>query len=163
MELSPARRLEVALALLGVIATKARVGGKVNGDALADAVPLDARDSVIEALRINDYVASTDDDGYALARDLRHTTVADLARDLRLTMGLNGSDAGNDDIAEVLDPQLGPVPALLRELGEAEERILGLSLADVVDVSMAAHDLALRQDSGVVAMQRRPTISDTAD
>lgn len=160
--LAPARRLEAAVALLTVIAAKARTGGVVDAEALADALPLDARDSVVEALRTGDYIASTEEDGFTLTRDLRHATVADLARDLDLSLGLDGVPEGQEQAAQVLDNQLGPVPALLRQLGEAEDRILGLSLAEVVDATIADR-LPDAAGGGVVAMPRRPEAGASAD
>ena len=138
--LSAGRRLEAALAVLRVISARARSGGSVDAEVLADAVPLDARDSVLEALRVGNYVAATEDDGYTLARDLRHTTVSQLARDLRLTMGLDRSAPGDDGAGEVLDAVSGPLPELLRRLGDAEDRILGLSIAEAVDASLVGDD-----------------------
>jgi membrane protein len=150
MELSPAHRLEAAIALLVVIAGRARSGGVVDAEALADAVPLDARDSVVEALRTRSYVAATDQDGFTLARDLRHTTVADLAHDLDLTLGLDVRDSADAEVAAKLDTKLGPVPTMLRDLGDAERRIMGLSLAEVIDAAIAERD-----GSGVIAIPVR--------
>ena len=134
--LSPALRLEAAVALMAVIAAKSRSGGAVDAEALADALPLDARDAVIESLRVAGYVAATDEDNYSLTRDLRHATVADLARDLGVTLGLMREREENKMMTRVLDSRLGPVPSLLRDLAEVEGRLLGVSLSDVIDQSI---------------------------
>lgn len=153
--LSPALRLEAAVALMAVIAAKARVGGTVDAEALADALPLDARDSVVEALRAAGYIAATDEDNYSLTRDLRHATVADLARDLGVSLGFNPTVERNERMVEMLDEKLGPVPELLGRLADAEDRLLGVSLAEVIDASIAdgGHDA---HAPGVVALPRRP-------
>lgn len=161
LALSPALRLEAAVALLAAIATKARSGGVVDAEALADAVPLDARDAVVEALRARGYIAATDEEGFALARDLRHTSVAALARDLGVSLGHDGArDEEEAEVAQALDARLGPVPALLRQLGAAEARILGPSLAEVIDAAIGSTRAA---DNGVVAMPRRPESGVEAD
>ncbi|WP_084618808.1 YihY family inner membrane protein [Thalassobaculum salexigens] len=152
--LSPALRLEAAVALLAVISAKARTGGAVDAESLADALPLDARDSVIEDLRVTGYVAATDEDNYSLTRDLRHATVAELARDLGVTLGLVRKLEVNKMMTRVLDGRLGPVPSLLRELADAEDRLLGVSLADVIDQSI--RDRASEWEAkGVITMLPR--------
>lgn len=152
--LSPALRLEAAVALIAVIAAKARTGGAVDAESLADALPLDARDSVIEDLRAAGYVAATDEDNYSLTRDLRHATVADLARDLGVTLGLVRKLEENKMMTRVLDGRLGPVPSLLRDLAEAEDRLLDVSLADVIDQSI--RDRASEWEAkGVITMRPR--------
>lgn len=153
--LSPALRLEAAVALMAVIAAKARTGGTVDAEALADALPLDARDSVVEALRAAGYIAATDEDTYSLTRDLRHATVADLARDLGVSLGSNPTADRNERMVEMLDEKLGPVPELLGRLADAEDRLLGVSLAEVIDASIADGGEEAPA-SGVVALPRRP-------
>ncbi|WPZ32281.1 YihY family inner membrane protein [Thalassobaculum sp. OXR-137] len=134
--LSPALRLEAAVALIAVISAKARTGGTVDSETLADALPLDARDAVIESLRAAGYVAATDEDNYSLTRDLRHATVADLARDLGVTLGLVREREQNKMMTRVLDGRLGPVPSLLRDLADAEDRLLSVPLSEVIDQSI---------------------------
>lgn len=160
--LSPALRLEAAVALMAVIAAKARSGGTVDAEALADALPLDARDSVVEALRMAGYIAATDEDNYSLTRDLRHATVADLARDLKVSLGLIRHKEDNANMVRVLDEKLGPVPDLLRLLAEAEDKILGMSLAEVIDASIAERT-ADWEEAGVIAMPQRPDTGASAD
>lgn len=153
--LSPALRLEAAVALIAVVSAKARSGGTVDAEALADALPLDARDSVVEGLRASGYIAATDEDGYSLTRDLRHASVADLARDLGVSLGSSRATDGTETLAQMLDGKLGPVPELLGRLAEAEDRLLGVSLADVID-ALLAEQADGWEASGVVALPRRP-------
>ena len=160
--LSPALRLEAAVALMAVIAAKSRSGGTVDAEALADALPLDARDSVVEALRLAGYIAATDEDNYSLTRDLRHATVADLARDLKVSLGLIRHKEDNENMVRVLDEKLGPVPDLLRLLAEAEDKILGMSLAEVIDASIAERTTDWEK-AGVIAMPQRPDTGTSAD
>lgn len=160
--LSPALRLEAAVALMAVIAAKARTGGAVDAESLADALPLDARDAVIEALRSTGYVAATDEDNYSLTRDLRHATVADLARDLGVTLGLVRKLEENKMMTRVLDGRLGPVPSLLRDLAEAEDRLLGVPLADVIDQSIKERTPEW-EAKGVIEMRPRTDGGASAD
>ncbi|MDF1792192.1 MAG: YihY family inner membrane protein [Thalassobaculaceae bacterium] len=153
--LSPALRLEAAVALMAVIAAKARSGGTVDAEALADALPLDARDSVVESLRVAGYIAATDEDNYSLIRDLRHATVADLARDLGVSLGLIRHKEENEDMVQALDEKLGPVPDLLSRLADIEEKLLGVSLAEVIDASIDERTSDL-VDAGVISMPLRP-------
>lgn len=153
--LSPALRLEAAVALMAVIAAKARTGGTVDAEALADALPLDARDSVVEALRAAGYIAATDEDNYSLTRDLRHATVADLARDLGVSLGFNPELERNEKMVEMLDQKLGPVPELLGRLADAEDRLLGVSLAEVIDASIA-EGTDRGSGAGIISLPRRP-------
>ncbi len=135
--LSPARRLEAALAVLSAVAARARQGGPLEADSLADAIPLDALDAVVEALRAKNYLAVADGDSFTLARDLRRLSVAQLARDLGLTLGLDGGSAHDDAAGQALDAAAGPIPGLLGKLGSAEDDILGLSVADAIDAVLS--------------------------
>lgn len=139
--LSPARRLEAAVALLSVLGKQSQTGGAVSQDALAEAVPLDARDGIIETLRAKGYLVTTDEDGVAVARDLTTVTVADLARDLELALGLTSVGAtveakpGLSEVADDLsnlDNTSGQLPEILSTLHDAEGRILGVAIAEVI-------------------------------
>ncbi|MCR9176424.1 MAG: YihY family inner membrane protein [Alphaproteobacteria bacterium] len=139
--LSPARKLEAAVALLAVLGKQAQSGGAVSQDELAAAVPLDARDGIVETLRGKGYLVTTDEDRVAVARDLSSATVADLARDLDLSLGLNGKDLIPDaDEDEQVDPEdlsgldsaSGQLPEILSKLHEAEGKILGQTIAEVI-------------------------------
>jgi membrane protein len=134
--LSPARRLEVAVAILSVLARKSREGGGVPPSVLQEAAPLDVRDDLIEALSRCGYLVTTDQEYIALSRDIYVTTVGDLARDLELALGLAPeSEDENDPRHEALDAlaeTTGALPQMLGELHDAECSILNRPLADVI-------------------------------
>ena len=157
IELDPARRLEAAMMLLKVLVDQARVGGEAKADALAEALPLDSRDGTIEALRINGYLVMTDQGGYALTRDLRSTPLVALARDLDLTLGLDDTtevDPPARRAARRLDAAAGRLSTRLRDLARAEERILGVSIAEVLD---EIADIDEGQSPAVVSLPQADT------
>ena len=96
-------------------------------DALAEAVAVLSRDAVTEQLLLAGYVVESEDDRVSLARDLHVTTVADLARDLGLALGLQDGDGARPGLAVILRDT-----GLLRDLKSAEDEILATSLADAV-------------------------------
>lgn len=124
--LAPSHRLQVAMTLLSVLAHHARNGETVSHDHLQQTAPLDVRDELIDELCACGYVIITEQDRLGLLRDLHATTVADLARDLNLSLGVSGpTQIARSPATEVLCP-------LLNELHTAESRILDRSLHDVV-------------------------------
>lgn len=131
------RRLEAAVTLLGVFAERARSGGSVSPQHLTDALPIDERDRLIEQLRATGYVVTTDDGGYALVRDLRTTALIGLARDLGLTLGLDGGDGTphGERAIRRLDGAHATLGERLAELCRAEEQILGLSVAEALGLA----------------------------
>jgi len=134
-ELDAPRQLEAAVVLLAVLAERARTGGTVAPETLAQALPIDGRDALVDALRRNGYLVTTDEGGYALARDLHATPLFRLARDLGLTLGLGAS--GSETTAErrttnQLDVKSGCLAERLVELYHAEERVLGLTIAEAL-------------------------------
>lgn len=129
--LSPAEYLSVAVALLAVLARQAAQGGTVSRDTLAEAVPVLARDPVAEALISAKYIVETEDECVSLARDLHVTTVADLARDLKLALGLREHDGTRPGLAEILRAS-GLLPDMLRDLKSAEDSILTRPIASVI-------------------------------
>jgi membrane protein len=136
LRLDPPRRLEAACVLLAVLAERARTGGATTPETLARALPIDERDSLMETLRVHGYLVATDEGGYALARDLHVVTLAQLARDLGLTLGLDGSPAGSAAdrrAARRLDAASGRLAERLGDLFQAEERALGLTLAEALE------------------------------
>ncbi|WP_157932996.1 YihY family inner membrane protein [Roseovarius salinarum] len=122
--LSPAGRLEVAVALLGALH---RCGGVATQARLEELVPLDARNDILEALQTNGYAVTTEEGAIGLTRDLHATPVVTLARDLGLALGAaEGGDAAPPHKAA------GALPGLLRDLHAAEDRVLATPLADVL-------------------------------
>ncbi len=130
------RRLEAAVVLLAVLAEHARDGGSVAPHVLAEALPIDDREAVVDALRAKGYVVMTEEGGYALARDLHVTPLSRLARDLGLTLGMNAEEpelAAERRTARRLDATAGRLAERLTELYRAEERALGLTIAEALD------------------------------
>lgn len=134
VELDAPRRLEAAVRLLAVFAEQAKRGGTVLSADLTRALPVDERDILLEQLRAKGYLVTTDDGAYALTRDLRSTPLIRLARDLNLTLGLDPGDDSPHGVREIrrLDGASGPLPERLIELAGAEERVLGLSVAEAI-------------------------------
>jgi membrane protein len=138
--LGPQDRLAAAVSVLTMLARQARSGGgAVDHERMAELIPLGARDALIERLHSHGYLVETADDGFALARDLQHTTLTDLARDLGLSLGTSAS----------ISEYPGALGSLLARLGAAEEEILALPLnelttntADSVGRSIAAIQLS---------------------
>lgn len=130
--LDPARQLEAAVVLLALLSEGARIGRSVRPAELTRALPLEARDGLADALRAKGYLAMTEDGGYALTRDLYATTLVQLARDLDLTLGLDtqqSSEPSDRRAARRLDAATGGLSDRLAELFKAEERLLGQSIA----------------------------------
>ena len=70
---------------------------------LAETLPLPVRDPLIEKLHAARYLVTTDQGRVLLCRDLRRATLADLARDLDLSLGRAESGApGLPDLAPIL-------------------------------------------------------------
>lgn len=134
VRLDAPRRLEAAVRLLAVFAGQAKRGGTVLSADLTRALPVEERDILLEQLRAKGYLVTTEDGGYALTRDLRATPLVRLARDLELTLGLEPGDDAPPDVQEIrrLDGASAPLAERLVELSRAEERILGLSVAEAI-------------------------------
>jgi membrane protein len=136
INLTPARRLQAAVALLAVLGGKAQTGGAVTQDDLAAAIPLEARDGIVETLRAKGYLVTTDDDSYSLSRDLHAVTVAELAHDLGLTLGLSAEDREHDDLGVVeersLETVTGFLSGMLETLHASEKELLGRPVAEVI-------------------------------
>jgi len=133
---SPSQKLEVAVAVLSILAQHARNGDTASQEQLQDAAPLDIRDELFERLRSSGYIVITEDDRVSLLRDLHLTTVADLARDLGLSLGVCNSH-GMESVPSSRDyagrsPISGALPCMLQDLHDAEAVILARSLNDVI-------------------------------
>ncbi len=132
VELEPADRLVIAVALLTVLSRQAQVGGSVTAERLAEAVPLDARDEMIEALMAARYIVTTENQNVSLARDLHKATLADLARDMGLLLGRRLAPL-QDDAPMRFVPANDEAQKALARLDTAETDILGLPIADLID------------------------------
>ena len=148
--LTPARTLEAVVALLAVLVEHARTGAKTSAEALTEAVPIEVGGSLVERLRETGYIAVTEDECYALTRDLHNTTLIDLARDIGLSLGLEET-APREEVLQALacdlDASGGRLPSLLRELAEQENRLLGVTLGELLASAPAA-----RGDDAVVTL-----------
>ena len=134
--MTPAQKLAIALSLLAILAERARAGDTASHEELQDLAPLDTRDDLIERLRSSGYIVATADDRVSLLRDLHITTVADLARDLGLSLGVLaarelGSEAATDRHTACL-PASGELACMLQNLHGAETAVLGRSVNDVI-------------------------------
>lgn len=127
---SQARKLRTAVAALSVLAHKAREGKATSLPELQEAAPLDMRDALFERLLDAGYIVVTENDRITLLRDLHVTTLADLARDLNLAIGLPETrpDTPHSDATPTPDA----LTAMLRDLHDAETSILSTTLGDLI-------------------------------
>ncbi len=131
LALTPAEQLEVAAALLAALGRQAVKGGTMSQDRLAEVVPLLAREPVFEALRAARYIVETEDERVCLARDLHRISVAELARDIGLTLGRRPDAEERPAVRQVADTT-GALPGLLVRLQQAEDEILNATVAEVI-------------------------------
>jgi len=131
LALSPAETLEVAVALLAALDRQASDGRSLSQDQLAEAVPLLARETTLEALLSANYVVETEDGKMCLSRDLHRISVAELARDIGLTLGRDDTTAERPALSQVIETT-GQLPNLLTKLRNAEDDILKGSIAEVI-------------------------------
>lgn len=134
---TPSRRLEVAVALLTILAGRARQGETASREELQDVSPLDIADELFDKLHNSGYIVITDDDRIGLLRDLHMTSIAALAHDLGLALGARCPSEGSPRIGQSVrpaaaSPMSGVLPRILRELHVAETTILERSLHDVI-------------------------------
>ena len=139
LRLSPAEKLEVAVALLSVLRRKSEQGGAITHDQLAEAIPLQEREPIIGALQNVGYIVETEDERLSLARDLHSTSMSQLARDLGLTLGRRRDVVERPALKRVADSS-GLLPELLVRLKHAEDEILNASIAQVIEGN-ASEDL----------------------
>ncbi|WP_216665228.1 YihY family inner membrane protein [Pseudoruegeria sp. HB172150] len=125
----PGRRLETAVALLAALHRQAQKGGTITEETLMAAAPPEGRREVFEMLGTAGYLVETESAGVALVRDLRSTTLAELASDLGVSLGIASGPA---ETRPARTRETEAVRALLRKLHEAEADILGTPLTDVI-------------------------------
>jgi len=133
-DLRPSDRLSIAITLLAKLHRQSQDGGVLDEQKLIDAVPLEARDEIFDALDRSGYLVQTEDGGVALARDTHTTTVFDLAADIGLPLGLPPDRKSEmpDEIVERLSGEMAATHAMLGRLHEAEIQILDVPLAEVM-------------------------------
>ncbi len=142
--LRPADRLAVAVTLLANLHRQAQSGGMLDDQVLAEAVPLEVRDEIIDALHGTGYIVQDEDDCVALARDMHSTTLFDLATDLKLPLGTMPEQDGRlpEEIVARLSEETTATMALLERLHEAEVQILDRPLAQVMSAATDRSELA---------------------
>lgn len=141
--LSPPQKLAAAVTVLSILARHARDGETVSQEDLQASVPLDIWDELFDHLMTTGYIVSTDDDRVSLVRDLHVTTVADLACDLKLSLGACDHGGMDPDATNPQDreapPASGTLVYILQDLYEAEAAILSPSLNDVIFEKSTEH------------------------
>lgn len=136
---TPAQRLQAAVRVLSVLATKAKDGATATPEDLQSAAPLEISDDLFDSLRATGFIVQTENDRIGLLRDLHLTTLGDLARELRLSLGASTETA--DDLAPSMiarGPFLSSLPAALQDLHAAEAEILSMPLHDLIFEESAA-------------------------
>ncbi|MGI3211299.1 YihY family inner membrane protein [Roseovarius tibetensis] len=133
-DLRPSDRLAIAVTLLAKLHCQAQSGGMLDEQELIEAVPLEARDEIFDALHRTGYLAQTEESRVALVRDMHTTTVFDLAADLKLPLGVMPDRQSGlpVEIVERLDSETATVRRMLAQLHDAETDILGLPLASIL-------------------------------
>ncbi|MBK1635798.1 YihY family inner membrane protein [Rhodovulum adriaticum] len=129
---TPARRLDIAMGMLGQLA---RNDGVSNAEALADIAPLGTGEAVLETLLAKGYVVATEAGGIGLTRDLHRTQIRQLAQDLNLSLGQTAGAGA---------PQAGGLAALLDRLAGAEAEILNQPIADLLPAPERRNDETAR-------------------
>lgn len=141
LKLTPAERLEVAVALLSLLAARAVAGGGAPPKQVAEEIPLDARDEMTERLTELGYIVTTEEGDLCLARDLHQTRLIDLVHELELSLGQPpASPAGGAkgrEIMESIRARTGRLPDLLRRLDGAEGELLSRPLVEIIDLKPA--------------------------
>lgn len=133
-ELHLSERLAIAVVLLERLHRNAQTGGTMAERDLADAVPLEARDEILDALHSQGYLAQVEGGCVALVRDLHTMTLFDLANDLGLTLGVRAdrNDSTWSELVAGVAADLTSTDKLLGRLHEAEVEILSEPLASIL-------------------------------
>ncbi len=148
---APSQKLEVAVAILSILARHARNGETASHEQLQGTAPLDSRDELFEGLRTSGYIVVTEDERVSLVRDLHCTSVGELARDLGLSLGACTSHELSSHRCAEKSSASCEVTRMLRDLYDAEDAILARSLNDLIfpasSSSTGAAQLSLRSDA----------------
>lgn len=133
---SPPQKLEAALNILSFLAHHARNGETVSQEELQETAPLDFRDELFSHLLASGYIVITEDERVGLLRDLHVATVADLAQDLGLLLGLSAPHVVVPDRYSLTCPDTSlasaALPRMLLQLHKAETAILARPLNEVI-------------------------------
>lgn len=150
--LSANRQLDLALGLLATLFdAHARGGSGIKRRALLaamDAAP-DQLTELLAKLESRHYVATAGRDRYLLARDLAHTTLYDLCRDLGV--GLAARDAGDGPGWRVA------TAAILDRVDRVKRQAMGRPLAELLDPRAAVRDDESGGDRLRLAHPKQPT------
>ncbi|WP_420403586.1 YihY family inner membrane protein [Nisaea sp.] len=122
-ELGAAHMLSVALSILAVLWRESKQGGPVRETALEDVAHAEAISQVLDRLQSAGFAVRTEDDLFALARDLSSATVYDLYR------GLGCASAASEASITEIAPEIAE---LLEALSKAEEEALSMPVSTVL-------------------------------
>ncbi|WP_177190469.1 YihY family inner membrane protein [Tranquillimonas rosea] len=147
-DLRPAERLEVAVAVLSVLAERARIGGTISMGRLQEVVPLEAREEIMETLIRKDWIVATETEGIVLARDLHTATLTDLAVDLGLSLGSQGPHREAQERLNLIEACTGALPDMLTELDRAEASVLDRDIASVLAGTRGAGETGAEAPTG---------------
>lgn len=127
-------KLTIAIALLAKLYQQAQTGGAMAEEELVETIPIEARDEIYNILHASGYVLQTEDGSVALARDLHTTTVYELATDMELALGIAADRKAETGLEAIdgLDKETAAIHRLLTELSDAEARILGCPIVEVI-------------------------------
>ncbi|MCY0093111.1 YihY family inner membrane protein [Hoeflea ulvae] len=127
-------KLTIAIALLAKLYQQAQIGGAVAEEELVETIPIEARDEIYNILQASGYVLQTEDSSVVLARDLHTTTVFELATEMELALGIATDHKAETGLEAIdgLDEETAAIHRLLTELSDAESRILGCPIVDVI-------------------------------
>lgn len=133
---SPSQKLALALTTLSIVAHQARKGETTSHDQLQETGSLDLREEIFGQLQKSGYLVITEEDKVGLLRDLHVTTLAELADDLSLLLGvdmLEAAQAGRSGQSRTLaTSHTGTLPQMLCQLHRAETSLLGINLYDII-------------------------------
>ena len=154
-DFSQSQKLRNAVAALSVLAHKARDGQTTPLPELQETALLDMRDELFEGLLKSGYIVVTENDHISLLRDLHVTTLADLARDLNLAIGLPAEPTDDPARCDAVQTQ-DALTQMLRALHDAETAILSTSLNDLIFAEGSRRDR--RHNSNADAVEPSPVL-----
>lgn len=150
--ISPAQRLQSAVDMLRTLSVQAQRGRTVSVEDLQSDIPLDIRDELFESMHDAGFIVTTEDECVALLRDLHSTTLADLARDLHLSLGAAVRQGVIAPKRNGADPVAQDLPGVLQALHQAEAEIMASSLHDLIAAAAALPLATAKPDAAAQAV-----------
>ncbi|WP_176439106.1 YihY family inner membrane protein [Puniceibacterium sediminis] len=131
---SPSDRLTIAIALLSRLQSHAQTGGTLDEKTLSAAVPLEAREDILDLLCAIGYIVETEQGQVAIARDLHTTTLFDLVKDMGLLYSVAPGQSPDlpEKIAQRVAFGTSSTHELLDRLHASEGEILSVPLAQIL-------------------------------